>query len=536
MAAAFLAALALALPIGAPALAHGGGGGGGGHYVVIVVPGAAANVPLFRGDEASLSLEITDAAPAPGEGDMKIGDVIAVHQLRSTEARVLTDPVKGRRRTLPAGTVLARMSFVAGSRESVWCDLRPTNRPLWPQEHDCLEETGGDGHFDQLWQGDSQTGFLGFGMSGVGHFNDVMAAPAGYRAATPEERPTALLGFRYCDGDGIKTPPRFAVMVAVSDASGLWPLKGSCSAGVWPDPADPSTVDVNGMILKVTPNKDGSLHYRVLKALPAEAIAPLQAGVPVMSAADAPTPAAKTAALDALIRHGALDRDGAATVTWGPVALGQTFLTGKVRHAITGTLQNRISPSVMWRLDSAVEVGQPMFGLPGKGWGADGIVWCAPRIKAGVWETACFLPMGAFYYWIPHREPALLPDDRAINSLSQTGSVSSDPSVKRGPVDLPPMTLSLILRDIQPRAKTDPTLVYDIDVDIDWGAGPQKINTWVYELPPEGRIVPVLGQFMVLKPGATAQQMTVQPAVMVVPRPPRIPPPPPIAPVVKPAG
>jgi len=452
---------------------------------------------------------------------MKLGDVIAIHQLRAAEARVLLAPVKGRRRELPAGLALARMTFIEHSQTaSVWCDLRPTGRPLWPQEHDCLRDSNESGQFDQLWQGDSlKSGFLGFGLSGVGLFDDPAPPPTAYRAATPDERPTALLGFRYCDGDGVKTPPRFAVAAAPPNSDGYWPLIGACRAGVWPDPADRSTVEVNGMILQVTPNKDGSLHYRVVRPLPAETIAPLRFGAPIMSLAEAPTPQATAAARDALIRRGALVSAGAPpAISFGPVQTGGVFLTAPVKHALTGTLQNRISPGLMWRLDSAVEVGQPVFGLAGAGWGGDGIIWCAPRLKGGVFETACFLPVGDGYLWIPHREPALLPDQRAINSVSQTGSVSSAPSVKPGPVDLPPMTVALMLRDIVPRSKTDPTPVYLIDVRLDWGEGAQKINTWAYVLPPVGRIINVLGAQMLLQPGSAPGQMTVAAA----PPPPRL--------------
>ena len=99
--AALAAGLAL-VTVSTDAFAHGSGGGGSHIVIVTVGPGVPA-MPPFRGDEASMALEITDASPTRVEGDMERGDVIAVHVLRSADAVVLDEAVKGRRREIPAG-------------------------------------------------------------------------------------------------------------------------------------------------------------------------------------------------------------------------------------------------------------------------------------------------------------------------------------------------------------------------------------------------------------------------------------------------
>jgi len=525
-------AAALALASFAPrAEAHGGGGGGGVHYVIVTVPGRMQETPAFTGHEAAVPLEVTDAAPTLMAGDGRRGDVIAVHTVRATDAIVLLEPAKGRHATIPAGVVLARVSFVSPNGSAVvWCDVRPSTQFMFRNERDCFQDSKGDGHLDRLWRGDSLVGFLGMARSGVEDFDDSMDAPVAYRPARPEERPTASLGYRYCDGDDLSGPARFALVLGTDPDPARWTLTGDCRAGVWDDPADKSKVDVDGLMLTVEPGHDYTIHFQVLNRIPPEALGPLEPKAPLQSLADTPDPAKAAAARQAILAQQALISTGVApTIALGTVEVGQSFLSGPVKHAITGTLRNKVNPSagIFWPQGTLMPVGQPMFGIPDAGAPGDGITWCAPMLKAGVFQTYCLVPeTDAYmammdqrpgYYWLGALKPAMSPS-RASFDTAPADPASSDPTVTMGPVNLPPMTVSLQLTSIKPRAANDPTLVYDIDVLLDWGEGAQKTNSWAYELPPQGRTVAVLGTFIVLKPGASPTQMIVEAA----------PPPPPI--------
>jgi hypothetical protein len=255
------------------------------------------------------------------------------------------------------------------------------------------------------------------------------------------------------------------------------------------------------MQLEVAPAGAGVLHVKLLGRLPPGPIGPLASNLPVRPRGETRTLIEADAERTATERRGTMIYDIKQEVlASGPVREGEVLATLPIRHAFTGTLENRIRPGLMWRLDSPVEVGQPVFGLTGKGWGGDGIVWCAPRLKDGVYDTACLLPEGDSYFWIPHREPALLPSPAAINSLSQTGGVSSAPSVKQEPVKLPPMTIRFVLAQVRPRSASDPTLVYDVDAQVDWGEGGKSFRHLTFQLAPDGGYVNLLGVVLHLKP------------------------------------
>jgi hypothetical protein len=463
-------------------------GGGGGHTTVVVVPGSSGPYAPV-GTPAAMDLELTDAPMAAAEGDVRRGEVIGRQQIRAEDAVVLDAAIKGEHRDVPAGTVLARVSYAGGS---LWCDTRGGYRLLFADQYDCFE--GSDGTLKRHWSGHTMIRFLGFGPSGVQRIG-ALPAPVPYHRATPEQRPTAAIGWRLCADDGVRGPPRFALVVSGLGQADGWPEIGGCVFGVWPDRNDPSVVDLGGLRLQASALPAGGYHYRLLGRIKA---GPIQALV-----ADSPPLAIEG---QRVWRRAAMrPYEGDAMVVTGPakVALGsfttgQTFLTAPVRHGITGVLQNRISPGLMWKSDTPVEVGQPVFGMPS----AEGMVWCAPRRSAETgWDTACFLPYApGFYWWIPHRMPALMPYD-SLYSLSQTGPVSSGPSVLRGPVDLPPMTVSLMLGDVKLPDKPGRLPEYDVDVMVDWGQGAQRARRMRMDLGPAGRQLNIFGVRLRLKPG-----------------------------------
>jgi hypothetical protein len=63
---------------------------------------------------------------------------------------------------------------------------------------------------------------------------------------------------------------------------------------------------------------------------------------------------------------------------------------------------------------------------------------------------------------------------------------------------------------VTPKSKSDPTLVYHIDIRLDWGEGPQVVAQSLYELSPAGRTVWLVGQGMLLKPASDPTKLTVE--------------------------
>jgi hypothetical protein len=515
-----IAALAGALLAGAAASgasAHSGGGHGGGYVIVYMAPGGPPPA-LFQGQEASMSLEVTDAPPTMTEGEAKLDDVVAVHQVRAADAIVLLAPIKARRRDVPAGTVLVRARFVdPGQRAVVWCDVRPTGFPFSPFNHDCFEDTKGSGQLDKMWRADYGVGgFLGFSRSGVDAAGGPMPAPAAYRPARPEERPTAFIGYKYCDGDDVSSPARFRLTAGADFDPTRWKLVGDCRAGLWSDPADKSKVDVDGLHMIVTPVAQGAIHFSLVDRIAPGPIGPVVRYAPLRNVPQ--DPAARQAALkSALVAAGEPPK-----VATGPVAVGGTFLTVPVKHGLTGRLLVRVHPTIglFWPKGTVMEVGQPVFGVPADTAPGDGIAWCVATKTAAAWQTACLSPVSDAYmamaqtsqgyYWLAKQKPALAPTRRSLGGGGEGDPENTDPAVALGPIDDgPPMTASLKLAAIRPRSKTDATLVYDVEVDLDWGEGPQPINRIPYTLSPDGQTIRVLGQVLLLQPGASPGEMSV---------------------------
>ena len=511
-----LASALLAAACAGDAAAQGGGGGG---FVVVYVGPAGPPPPLFQGLEASMALEVTDAPPTVMEGDARLGDIVAIHQLRATDAIVLLAPVKGRRRDIPAGTVLVRARFVAvDSKAVVWCDIRPTGFTLSSFNHDCFEDTKGSGQLNKLWRADYRQGdFLGFATSGVDQGGDPVAPIAApYRAAKPEERPTAFMGYKYCDGDDVTSPVRFRLTLGTDPDPTRWRLAGDCRGGLWNDPADKSKVDVDGLHFVVSPAVDGAIHFKAI-----DRIAPGPIGPLVRYAALRNVPLDDDSR-DAVLRSALVAAGPAPKVDVGDVAVGDVFFSSPVKHGLTGTLLVRVRPTIglFWPKGTAMPVGQPVFGVPSDAGPGDRIAWCAATKTATTYETACLNPVtDAYrsmmrtdqgYYWMAKLKPALAPTRRTLSGGGEGDPASSDPAVALGPIDEgPPMTATLKLASIKPAWRSDPTLAYDVEVDLDWGEGPQPINHFVYYLPDGGQAIRVLGQMLVLRRGPTPTEMTV---------------------------
>ena len=455
-----------------------------------------------KGEPAAAALEIVDAPATAVEGDLHKGDIIARRQVRAYDAVVLDAPVQGAVGLIPAGAVLVRVNYQKGG--AAWCDISPGFRLMRANMYDCLEDQDG-GVFKRRSTGYSATRFQGFERSGLVR-GDPLPTPAPFHRATPAESPIGQIGYRYCNGDDVSGPPRFAVTISPLGQVDSWSYRGECAFGVWTKAGDRSAVDVDGLSAIFTTSPDGGLRYRFDSRLPAGMAPTLSStGSADPVTASRPGPAAGSL-VEAGGDHTMVLSGAPPTIINGQFGIGQSFARAGVRHGVTGVLQNQIRPGMMWRADTPVEVGQPVFGIV-----TDDrqIIWCAPRIKPGQtrYETACFLTTKPMW-WIPHREPALMPWE-SLYSLSQTGSLSSVPSVIRRPITLPPMTLTLVLAEVRPPRHEGGPWIVGVDWTIDWGDGPQRFRRINYETPPAGPGIDFFGTPLRFRPTADGAAIVV---------------------------
>jgi len=458
-----------------------------------------------------MSLEITSEPPTQMEGDLKSGDVIARHLVRAVDAIVLLEPVvKQNGDTIPAGVALAQVSFAAiGAHPTIWCDVRPNHRLLFANQHDCFEDTLSSGHLDKVWASNSQDSFAGLPVSGVGTRIDLLPHSAAYRPARPEERPTAILGLKFCDGDNVSSPARFALALAIVDGAEFKPTAGDCRFGVWANPADKTTVSVDQLTLTLTPsNAPGVFHFKVAGRLEPRALGWFAFDSPLEGRDDSATPTAPAPPKPIFT---ALDQP---QIVLGQAGLKQAFVTQRVKYATTGVLQNEVHPTggLLWPQESTLGYGQPVFGVSGAARGGDGIAWCATKKIQTEYRTDCLFPTGAGYVYESARKPYLAPSVKSLLGDTPVGPVNSDPTVTQDPTALPTMSESLSLVSVAPLSETDKSLVYHIGIDLDCGYGPQTMHEEAYVLPPEGEIVHLLGVTLLLKPGSQPDTLQVQSA------------------------
>lgn len=391
------------------------------------------------GTPVVLGLDLTDTPPTELEADIVPGYVIAHHSLRVREARVLLEPVHARR-DLPAGTVLSKVTYPDRKGFTAWCDLTGRfNAFRVDNAHVCLSETDGSGKFTQAHLAESSTDFLGYLPAAV-RDGAPLDHPAAYREARPEERTTALLGYQWCDGDGDQGPPRFALVATVPGQAWSAGLPYACAFGVWPDPTDHSRVDLDGVTLTVHPGpRPNTLHVKFNGRIPPiENVARLEPGQPIRAVGQGPTPWERHNAdmrLQSLIPVGAEP-----TVAEGLVSYGQTFLSAKVQHGITGVLRNQVRSG-----SRTLPVGQPVFGIIAASFDGGQIVWCAPLPDSADPSgepqraaTVCLPNDGYHHEWVEVGTYDYPPQDLGL------GRWASTPTVDRRPVDLSLLTLSLV--------------------------------------------------------------------------------------------
>jgi len=390
-------------------------------------------LPALDGIAAATPVEVIDAPLIAAAGVLKKGETIAQHTVRATDAVVVTEAVKGKHRDIPAGTALARVDAAGGP---FWCDVRPTSR--WSfGSLDCLADSNGDGRLDRLATGKPASTYFGLSVTRLYDEPKEQGRSAAFRQASADERPKALIGYRYCEGDAIGAPPRFTSTLSVFGGEWDFELARGCAFGEWPDPADKSLVQVDRVRLKVAPGPDG-IAYQVLDRIPPQAMALLVTGAPFRTAADAPTPEQAKEAKAAEMAQAVLVPAGAARLPAGPRAKGDVVLSVPVRHGVTGTLRNEVRPLGLFEMGKApLPVGQPVYGVPMNGAGGAGVIWCALRSNGESgdkrrFNAVCLPRDGSGYRWLS-AFPALLVTRLSYNP--QVTSAATAPTVAQGPVD-----------------------------------------------------------------------------------------------------
>lgn len=401
--------------------------------LLVATPASAQLVtPAAGGIEAAMPVESTDAAVEALSGVLKRGDTIAQHTVRAADAVVLQAAVKGKHRDIPAGVALARVDAEGGP---FWCDVRPTSR--WSfGSLDCLADTDRDGVLDRLMTGKSASTYFGLAVNRLFDEPKEERRAAAVRPAAPGERPTARIGYRYCEGDGVRGPPRFTTALSVFGGSWDFDLAQGCAFGEWPDPADKSLVQVDAIKVKVTPGADG-LAYQVLDRIPVQQMGTLMTGLPFRKAQDVPTETAAAEAKAAEMSRSPMVATGPARVVTGARAKGDLVLSVPVRHGITGRLQNEVRPMGLFTMGQApLPVGQPVYGVPMGGSGGANVVWCALRSNTDAkgrrkFNALCLPRDSMGHRWLS-ATPALMVTSLAY---SQHTSAASVPTVAEGPVD-----------------------------------------------------------------------------------------------------
>ena len=461
--------------------AHGSHGGSRTTTTYVFVYGNrySAYIPPLKGPVLTLPgvrFEVTDAAPRSIEGVMRPGDVIAQHSLRVAEARVLVEAATGAPGDMLPGVVLSRVPAADG-KHVLWCDLAHGKHAGFGQirRYDCLSDEAGRGRFDHRWTAMSDNGLLGLASS-VAYAPTELPRSAAFRGTEPTERPLATLGYQWCDGDGLASPPRFALAVALAgDVDWTNGEKSAgCAYGVWPNPADHAHVDVDGRILtiQVASRSEGVQFTYAGRISSTAPTAALVAGrsLPSAGASAIVQPAPAPAPAEPLIAN------GAPVATGGALQKDQEFFSIGVRHGLTGVLMNDVRGRG-WLADRPLLVDQPVYGVSMAGSSGQTIIWCAPRLENPADHAAV-----KHYLGVCMPEGWWVKTDNAMMTVNLSwpaggGQLVSTPSVDRRPVDLPPMTLSYAFGGW---TKAGWLIV---TVRLDWGEGPKLLRSIV--IPPD---------------------------------------------------
>ena len=484
---------------------------GGGHYVYIpiYIPGGQGWAhPARPNPQVDLPLELIDAPVEATEGVIGLHLAIARHTIRAEEAIVVDQPIEGGRRPIPAGTALAKVYMtVSGKRTELWCDMRRYTG-LGTSHFECFSDSARSRKLDNKWSSLTSDEFFGFGGDEEIKDRGRMQSPVSYHAAKPEERPTGQIGYEWCGGDAVTRPPRFEVSASFS--GGFWEESEThaCPFGDWTD-AGKTTVTVDAISIEVKPGpKPNTLAYKVKGRIAPMLIAHLEPGGPIRPREVAEELAAAEKAM--LMEQALMPMGTPASVASGEIAPGQVIYSLSVKHGATGVLANAVWLGKYTLFGQApppdtpsLKAGQIVYARRVTDSQTVHTVWCAPRKSGseGWTDAVCFPNDGTGYVWI-EAKPALLVGDLTIPA--QLRNYATPPIVTRQPVDLPPLTLSYVLRAWNKDSAK-------IDGQVDWGEGPQTFKSYVLKVGVDGAVaLPVTSGRVAIRPGATAGSADVQ--------------------------
>lgn len=381
-------------PVSAQAHGHGGG-----HvtYIPVYIPGQRS-VFFPPANSVGVKFELLPGPATSTEGVLAPDVVIARRTLRSSEAIVLTQPVKTEKVEIAAGTVMVRVvqskPQAQQVEKNVWCAVR-TYPALHPATTDCLEDVNGKGELVV-----ALSGFLaekGAPMSVIGlslPLPGLVEPAAAYRAARPEELPTVEIGYRFCsEGDGVKIPWRFTTSMLKPDGTWTKP-PNACPFGEWPDAADNSLEQVDAVKVKFKSAPDAT-HFQVMSEIAAGPMGPVWLGEPIQ-----PPGALSREAKQEIESHSGpgLVPVGASKVLAGLVKHTGVIAQIGVVHGITGVLKTDVRQKA-WLAPRSVPAGTYAFGVPTNLMfsGGRALVWCAVEMKdndPAKPVTTCFPPVG----------------------------------------------------------------------------------------------------------------------------------------------
>ena len=142
------------------------------------------------------------SAPSPGDSGPVKGEVFASHSVRPSRGIVLDAEARQGRKTIPAGTILARVEsgsgLSPGSAIDLYCDVRPLSR--WSNgDLPCFSDRDRDGMLDHATAALTSPAYFVMGVSAV-RGDQPLAAPVAFHEATAEQMPTSQFALRYCVG------------------------------------------------------------------------------------------------------------------------------------------------------------------------------------------------------------------------------------------------------------------------------------------------------------------------------------------------
>lgn len=450
-------------------------------------PASDADKPAPSSGSTFIPVEITEAAPTNMSGPLRRGTVVAQHQLRAIDAVVLDERIAvDGRREIPAGTALAlgvvqptdeerRGLEEAPAERRIWCDVRPTGNFTFGSV-DCFRDSDGDGRLDRVSTG--TPGQFRYSYDVVSIDEPVAMTPVRVHPAATAERPTTRIGYSYCEGDGVTAPPRFGTAVLLDEGDNWYtgPMTGLCPFGVWSDPSDHGTVQVDRVQVRVQGAGD-ALTYVVEGRIPAGRIARPSVGEPILAAADAPTLEDRVRRLVEEMIQPPLRQAGTPQLAaLGRVARGETILSVPVRYGMTGVLQNEVTSSGLFST-TRLPVGRPVYGIPMMGPAGPDVIWCAPELQrrrdgTRHWEATCLPRDGG---GSTHMVDALSPLLATHLYYQQTERFASDPSVERREIDVLGTPLTLSYRFVE---------LDDDDADIDVVLTASGIETVIGQVHP----------------------------------------------------